>query len=84
MLVVMTVDTEEFPVAAIGGIIVVIVVTVVNGQFDQILSVKLTRAATAYPGIHFQRPAAVALLPRLASDASLGNNAIELIGGFFR
>jgi len=48
MLIVMTVDTEEFPVAAIGGIIVMIVITVVNGQLDQVLRVKLARAATAY------------------------------------
>ncbi len=71
MLIVMTVDTEEFPVAAIGGIIVMIVVTVVNGQLDQILRVELARAATAYPGIHLQRPAAVTLLPFFARNASL-------------
>lgn len=53
MLIVVTINTQQLPVAAIGGIIVMIVVAVVNGQLLQVFCIELARAATAYPGIHF-------------------------------
>ncbi len=55
-----------------------IVVAVVYGQLPQIFPIKLARASTAYPGIHFQRPAAVTLF---SFRARLRDNAVKLVGG---
>lgn len=79
----MTINTQQFPITAINGIIVMIVVAVMNRQLLQIFLIELSGASSAYPGIHFQRSATVTLLPLFPGKASLRNNAIELAGGFF-
>ena len=84
VLVVVAIDTQQLPIAAIRWIIIMIVVAVVYRQLLQIFSVELTRTTTADPGIHFQGPAAVASLALIASDTSFGNYPIKLIIGIFR
>ena len=76
VLVVMAIDTQQLPIAAIRWIIVMIVVAVVYRQLLKAFRVELTRAATADPGIHFQGPAAVTSLALVASGTRLGNYAI--------
>ena len=49
VLIVMTVETEIFPVAAVGRIVFVIVVFVVNCQFVYVPVRKLSAATGAYP-----------------------------------
>jgi hypothetical protein len=61
MLIVVTVETQQFPIAAIGGIIVVIVVTMMDRKLIQIGAGECPPAATTYPGIEFQGPFTVAL-----------------------
>ncbi len=53
MLVVMTVETEQLPIAAIGRIIVVVVVPVVNCQFTQFFTLELARASATDMGKEF-------------------------------
>lgn len=50
MLVVMAVETEQLPVAAVGGIIVMVVVFVMDGELTQFLAVKLAPAVGTNPG----------------------------------
>jgi hypothetical protein len=45
MFVIVAVNAEEFPVAAVRGIIVVVVIFVVNGQFAEIFPFKFSGAA---------------------------------------
>ena len=84
VLVVVAIDTQQLPIAAIRRIIIMIVVAVVYRQLLQIFAVELARATTADPWIHFQRPAAVAPFALIASGTSIGNNSIKLIRGIFR
>ena len=84
VLVVMAIDTQQLPIAAIRWVIVMIVVAVVDRQLLQVFRVELARAATADPGIHFQRPATVTSLALVASGTRLGNYAIKLIRRVFR
>lgn len=83
VLVVMTIDTQQFPIAAIRRVVVVIMIAVVHRQLLQVFTVELARAATTDPRVHFQRPATVALLALIAGGPSIGNDAIKLVGGIF-
>jgi hypothetical protein len=50
MLVVMTVETEQLPVAAVRRIIVMVVVFVMDCELTQLLAVKLPPAVGTNPG----------------------------------
>jgi len=49
VLIVVTVKAEQLPVASIGGIVIVIVVLVMDGELAQFLAVKFTSAVCADP-----------------------------------
>lgn len=50
MLVIVAIAAEEFPVAAIGGVIIVVVVHVVDGEFVQVLLLEAASTAATDPG----------------------------------
>jgi hypothetical protein len=78
MLVVMAVHAQQFPIAAVGRIEIVIVVAVVHRQFLQSGAGELARAAAAYPRVHLQRPLAIAQFALLGGAPRLGHDAVEL------
>ena len=49
MLVVVAVDAQQLPVAAVGWIVPVVMVLVMNGQLPQFLAGKLAAAFSADP-----------------------------------
>jgi len=49
VLVIVAVDAEKFPVAAIGRVVLVIVIFVVNRQFAQVFSGEITTAFSTNP-----------------------------------
>jgi hypothetical protein len=69
---IMAVDAEQLPVAAIGGIIVVIDVLMVHRKFAQTFSVEFTPAAPADVGKQLERAGPVARLSGLGVTAKLG------------
>lgn len=50
----MTVNAKQFPIAAVGRIVAVVVVDVMNGQFSQVGAGKFAGAAAAYPRVKFE------------------------------
>jgi hypothetical protein len=78
MLVVVAVETEQLPVAAVSGVVVVIVVTMVNGQLLQILARKLAGATTTYPRVDFQRLLPIPQFASLSVANGLGNHAVSV------
>src|SRR3989338_2768305 len=60
MLIVVTIKTKVFPVAAVGRVVVVVVVLVVHGKLVQVLARKGAPAAAADPGVELERLLAVA------------------------
>jgi hypothetical protein len=56
MLVIMAVDAEQFPVAAVERIVVVIKILVVNGEFLEALAFELTSTPAADMGEKFKSP----------------------------
>ena len=55
MFVIMTVDTEIFPVAAIFRVIVVIAVPVMHRQQVQVFPLKFTAALGTDPAVQLER-----------------------------
>jgi len=60
MFVVVAVQAEQFPIAAIRRVVVVVVIFVVNGQFAQVYPGKAAPAAPAYPRVELECAFAVA------------------------
>lgn len=54
MFVFMAIHTQQFPVAAIGWIIVVVMVPMVDGEFPQVFAIELAATPATDPGIHFE------------------------------
>ena len=86
MLVVVAVEAQQLPVAAVGRVVLVVVVAVVDGELAQVRRRELARAAAADPRIDLQRLLAVTLFARLAVAQRLGNHpvgvrAFGFIGG---
>src|SRR5687768_13278319 len=70
VLVLVAVDAQELPVAAVGRVVVVVAVPVVHGELAQPLAVELARAARADPRQDLQRLRAVVRLFHRSSSAS--------------
>ena len=78
MFVIVTVQTQQFPIAAIGRVVVVIVITVVNCKFTQIGAREHASAAATYPWINLQRSLTIALRPLIGGAPSVGHDSIQL------
>jgi len=78
MFVVVAVQTEQFPIAAIRRVVGVIVITVVYCQLAQVGAGEHSSAAAAYPWINLQRSLAIALRPLVGGPASVCDDSIQL------
>src|SRR3954462_10406193 len=77
VFIVMAIQTQQLPVAAIGWVVVVIVVPMMNGQLTKVSVREFATAATADPRIDLQRLLSIALFARCGSPAGLGHYAIQ-------
>lgn len=82
VLVLVTVDAEILPIAAIRRVVIVVVIAMMHGQLVQILTRELTAAACADPAMQLQRLLAVAAVTSFTLALGLGDDAVEacLIG----
>ncbi len=78
MLVVVTIKAEIFPVAAVGRVVVVVVVLVVHGKLVQVLAREGAAAAAADPGMEPERLLAVARHAHVALLACFRDDVVEL------
>ncbi len=58
----MTVETEQFPVASVRRIVVVVMVLVMDRELAEFLAVKLSSAVRADPWKHLERLLSIGLL----------------------
>ena len=77
VFIVMAVQTQQLPVAAIAWVVVVIVVPVMNGQLTKVSVREFAPAATADPWIDLQRLLSITLFARCSSPAGLGHYAVQ-------
>ncbi len=75
MLIVVTIKTEQLPVAAVRRIIVVVMVFVMNGELAQLLAVEFATAMRTEPWKQFER-----LLPIALLQLSLGASCHASLG----
>lgn len=78
MFVVVAVEAQQFPVAAVRRVVVVVVVAVVYRQLVQVLAVELARAAPADPWIKLQRLLAVIALALFPATPGGGHDLVQL------
>ena len=71
----MTVETEQFPVASVRRIVVVVMVLVMDRELAEFLAVKLSSAVRADPWKHLERVLSIGLL-----QLSLGAPCHESLG----
>ena len=76
VFVIVAVEAQQFPVAAIQRVVVVIVITVVNCQLTQIGARERSGAPATYPRVDFQCPLAIRLPPLVGSATRVGHYAI--------
>ena len=63
MLIVVTVEAEQLPIAAVRRIIVMVVVLVMDRELAQLFAVKFASAVGTDPGKEFERVFAEGLVP---------------------
>ena len=80
VLVVVTVHTQKFPVTAIFGIVIVVVVAMMNSEFAQVLESELASTTSANPWVQFQRFRSVVSLTLVTLTPRVGDDTVELIG----
>jgi hypothetical protein len=83
VLVIVAVDAEKFPVAAVGRIVVVIVIFVMDRELVEALSVELAPALGANPGKELECTLSVAGVA-LGSIASCGSDDPALLFSIWR
>ena len=79
MFVVMAIDAEQFPIAAVRWVIVMIVIAVMHGKFGEVGAGKFTLTATANPRIQLYRLLTITSLTLFLVSPSIGNNFVQLV-----
>jgi len=77
VLILVAIGAQEFPVAAVGRVVVVVVVTVMDLQQLQVDVTKLAAATAAYPRVNPQCTLAVTLGALFARAPRLGDDTVE-------
>jgi len=78
MFVVVAIDAQQLPVAAVGWIVIVIVVAMMHGELTDVAAIEFAAAAPADPRVQFQRLFAIALLARVRVTPRSRNDCVEL------
>jgi len=81
VFVLVAVGAKQLPVAAIGGVVVVIAVFVMDFEQLEIGMREGARAAAADPRIHFQRAFAIAGGALVGVAAGVADELVEFVGG---
>jgi hypothetical protein len=76
VLIIVAVDAQKLPVAAVGWVVVVVVVLVMDREFAELLPLELTTALAADRREQLQRLLAVSLFPQLTVLSGLGDDPI--------
>ena len=76
VFVVMAVQAQQLPVAAVGRVVVVIMVPVMNSQLTKVGVCEFAATSTADPRIDLERLLSITLFALCRSTASLGHYAV--------
>jgi hypothetical protein len=79
MFIVVTVKAQQFPVTSVGGIVVVIMIAVMHGEFRQIGAGKLALTAATDPRIKFQGLFAISLGAFVLMATGIADDFLECV-----
>jgi hypothetical protein len=77
VLIVVAVDAEQLPIAAVRGVVVVVVILVMDGELTKPLARKFAAAPSTDPWEHLERPLPIGLLLKLSLMPGLGDDLVE-------
>ena len=77
VLIVMTVNAEILPIAAIGWIVVVIMILVMYRQFMKVFFIELTATATADPWMNLEGLRPIALFTSVPGPDCIDHSLVE-------
>ncbi len=80
MLIVMAVKAQEFPVASVGRIVVVVVILVMDCEFAEPFAFKLAPAPPADMGKYLKGSIPIGCHSTVAIAQGVGNDLIQLTG----
>ncbi len=78
VLIFVTIDAQQFPIATVRWIVIVVVVFVVYREFTKFFTLKLSSAARAYRGIHLECLSPISLLPDILVVSGLGDELVYI------
>src|SRR5262245_49093539 len=76
VLIVVTVETQQLPVAAVGWIVVVVVVFMMDCELAKLLATKFASTPCTDPGVHLQRLPPIGLLLLSLVAPRFGNQPV--------
>ena len=79
VLIVMTVETQQLPVAAVRRIVIVVVILVMDRELTKSLAFEFAPAARTDPRINLKSSLPIGLLPSLSVAPSLGDDLVKLV-----
>ena len=84
VLVVVAIDAQQFPVAAISRVVVVVVIAMMNGQFAQVGLGEFSGTAPADPRADLEGTRAIGVSPGIGCFSGIQNDFVEaaVIDGF--
>jgi hypothetical protein len=77
MLIVVTVDTQQLPVAPVGWVIIMVVVLMMDREFAKFLALKFTPAPGTDVGEELERLLTIALKILLLGAAGLSDDSVH-------
>jgi len=79
VLIVVTIETQQLPVAPVGRIVIVVMVLVMNRELTKFLACKFATAPRTDPGVNLERLLPIGLLPTFPVAPSLCNDLVRLV-----
>jgi hypothetical protein len=79
VLIVVAIEAQEFPVASIGRIVLMVVVFVMDREFTKLLALEFTTAPRTDPGKNLERLLPITLLSLLFAAPGLRDNPFHFV-----
>ena len=79
VLIVVTIETQELPVAPVRRIVIVVMVLMMDRKLTKLFALKIAPAPRTDPGIDLERLLSIPLLPLLTVAPGLGYNPLNFV-----
>lgn len=79
MFIIMTIDTQQFPIATVRRIVIMIMIAMMYRQLPEIFPGKLPRTTAANPWIELQCLFPITLLPLFPVATCLGDDPVQFL-----